>query len=41
MVRGQGSGKAHRVLGWRPRHASFTDAPTRHHNAWKTAQPLS
>ncbi|MFD5824076.1 NAD-dependent epimerase/dehydratase family protein [Lentzea sp. NPDC060358] len=28
------SAKAHRLLGWRPRHVSFTDAPQRHHRAW-------
>ncbi|MCX4234893.1 MULTISPECIES: NAD-dependent epimerase/dehydratase family protein [Streptomyces] len=33
------SAKAHRLLGWRPRHASFTDAPDRHYRAWKAAQP--
>ncbi|MFF3707958.1 NAD-dependent epimerase/dehydratase family protein [Streptomyces phaeochromogenes] len=31
--------KAHRLLGWRPRHASFTDAPEQHYRAWKAAQP--
>ncbi|SEP65292.1 NAD dependent epimerase/dehydratase family protein [Lentzea xinjiangensis] len=31
------SAKAHRLLGWRPRHASFTDAPERHHRAWRAA----
>lgn len=35
------SGKAHRLLGWRPRHASFTDNPDRHYRAWKAAQPTS
>lgn len=29
------SAKAHRLLGWRPRHPSFTDAPERHYRAWK------
>jgi len=29
------SAKAHRLLGWRPRHVSFTDAPGRHYRAWK------
>lgn len=24
------SAKAHRLLGWRPRHASFTDNPEQH-----------
>ncbi|MCG8920890.1 NAD(P)-dependent oxidoreductase [Lentzea sp. CC55] len=28
------SAKAHRLLGWRPRHVSFTDAPEKHHRAW-------
>jgi UDP-glucose 4-epimerase len=28
------SAKAHRLLGWRPRHASFTDAPEKHYRAW-------
>ncbi|SDP76545.1 NAD-dependent epimerase/dehydratase family protein [Lentzea jiangxiensis] len=28
------SAKAHRLLGWRPRHVSFTDAPERHYRAW-------
>ncbi|WP_328498623.1 NAD-dependent epimerase/dehydratase family protein [Streptomyces sp. NBC_00414] len=32
------SAKAHRLLGWRPRHASFTDAPERHYRAWKAAR---
>ncbi|GAA0996854.1 NAD-dependent epimerase/dehydratase family protein [Streptomyces rhizosphaericus] len=32
------SAKAHRLLGWRPRHASFTDNPAQHYRAWKTAQ---
>ncbi|MFE9680657.1 NAD-dependent epimerase/dehydratase family protein [Streptomyces sp. NPDC006285] len=32
------SAKAHRLLGWRPRHASFTDAPGQHHRAWKAAR---
>lgn len=31
------SAKAHRLLGWRPRHLSFTDAPERHYRAWKAA----
>ncbi|MFD4118223.1 NAD-dependent epimerase/dehydratase family protein [Streptomyces niveus] len=35
------STKAHRLLGWRPRHASFTDAPHRHYRAWKAAQPTT
>ena len=29
------SAKAHRLLGWRPRHVSFTDAPRRHYLAWQ------
>ncbi|NJP99932.1 NAD-dependent epimerase/dehydratase family protein [Streptomyces zingiberis] len=33
------SAKAHRLLGWRPRHASFTDDPGRYYRAWKAAQP--
>jgi nucleoside-diphosphate-sugar epimerase len=33
------SAKAHRLLGWRPRHSSFTDGPDRHYRAWKAAQP--
>ncbi|KUM96345.1 NAD-dependent epimerase, partial [Streptomyces yokosukanensis] len=33
------SRKAHRLLGWRPRHTSFTDAPDRHYRAWKASQP--
>ncbi|MFD7659279.1 NAD-dependent epimerase/dehydratase family protein [Actinosynnema sp. NPDC059797] len=28
------SAKAHRLLGWRPRHISFTDDPEKHHRAW-------
>jgi nucleoside-diphosphate-sugar epimerase len=32
------SAKAHRLLGWRPRHASFTDNPVLHYRAWKAAQ---
>jgi nucleoside-diphosphate-sugar epimerase len=28
------SAKAHRLLGWRPRHTSFTDDPEKHHRAW-------
>ncbi|MFD9705168.1 NAD-dependent epimerase/dehydratase family protein [Lentzea sp. NPDC059081] len=28
------SAKAHRLLGWRPRHVSFTDDPAKHHRAW-------
>ncbi|MEU5700051.1 NAD-dependent epimerase/dehydratase family protein [Streptomyces aurantiacus] len=32
------SAKAHRLLGWRPHHVSFTDAPERHYRAWKAAQ---
>ncbi len=35
------SAKAHRLLGWTPRHTSFTDAPTRHYLAWKAARPVS
>ncbi|MFC8662383.1 NAD-dependent epimerase/dehydratase family protein [Streptomyces sp. NPDC057199] len=35
------SAKAHRLLGWRPRHASFTDAPERHYRAWKAARTES
>jgi nucleoside-diphosphate-sugar epimerase len=31
------SAKAHHLLGWRPRHLSFTDAPRRHYRAWKAA----
>ncbi|WP_033342976.1 NAD-dependent epimerase/dehydratase family protein [Catenuloplanes japonicus] len=31
------SAKAHRLLGWRPRHVSFVDAPERHYRAWKAA----
>ncbi|USX49992.1 NAD(P)-dependent oxidoreductase [Lentzea sp. HUAS12] len=31
------SAKAHRLLGWRPRHVSFTDAPQRHHGAWRAS----
>lgn len=31
------SAKAHRLLGWRPRHVSFTDAPERHHEAWRAS----
>ncbi|SEP73437.1 NAD-dependent epimerase/dehydratase family protein [Lentzea albida] len=31
------SAKAHRLLGWRPRHVSFTDAPQRHHEAWRAS----
>ncbi|WPB95890.1 hypothetical protein [Streptomyces malaysiensis] len=29
---------AHRLLGWRPRHASFTDNPEQHYRAWKAGQ---
>ncbi|MEV5432609.1 NAD(P)-dependent oxidoreductase [Streptomyces sp. NPDC052701] len=29
------SAKAHRLLGWRPRHFSFTDNPVQHYRAWK------
>ncbi|NGO14370.1 NAD-dependent epimerase/dehydratase family protein [Streptomyces sp. HC44] len=32
------SAKAHRLLGWRPRHASFTDNPEQHYRAWKASQ---
>ncbi|MEV1077297.1 NAD-dependent epimerase/dehydratase family protein [Streptomyces sp. NPDC050211] len=32
------SAKAHRLLGWRPRHASFTDNPEQHYRAWKANQ---
>ena len=32
------SAKAHRLLGWRPRHVSFTDAPERHFLAWQAAR---
>ncbi|MET7296230.1 hypothetical protein ABZS79_29620 [Streptomyces griseoloalbus] len=35
------SAKAHHLLGWRPRHASFTDAPARHYQAWKAGRPSS
>ncbi|MEE1798957.1 NAD(P)H-binding protein [Streptomyces sp. JV176] len=35
------SAKAHRLLGWTPRHTSFTDDPTRHYRAWKAAQPAA
>ncbi|SDT65021.1 NAD-dependent epimerase/dehydratase family protein [Actinoplanes derwentensis] len=31
------SAKAHRLLNWRPRHPSFTDAPELHYRAWKIA----
>jgi UDP-glucose 4-epimerase len=31
------SAKADRLLGRRPRHVSFTDAPRRHHEAWRTS----
>ncbi len=33
------SAKAHRLLGWRPRHLSPTDAMDVHHRAWKAARP--
>ncbi|WP_367124298.1 NAD-dependent epimerase/dehydratase family protein [Streptomyces phytohabitans] len=32
------SAKAHRMLGWRPRHLAFTDAPETHHRAWRAAR---
>ncbi len=32
------SAKAHRLLDWRPRHVSFTDAPERHFLAWQAAR---
>jgi nucleoside-diphosphate-sugar epimerase len=32
------SAKAHRLLGWRPRHASFTDNPEQHYRAWKASR---
>ncbi|ANZ37017.1 NAD-dependent epimerase [Lentzea guizhouensis] len=32
------SAKAHRLLGWRPRHVSFTDAAERHFLAWRAAR---
>ncbi|MCZ4513070.1 NAD(P)H-binding protein, partial [Streptomyces sp. ActVer] len=35
------SAKAHRLLGWTPRHTSFTDDPTRHYRAWKAARPTA
>jgi nucleoside-diphosphate-sugar epimerase len=35
------SAKAHRLLGWTPRHTSFTDDPARHYRAWKAARPVS
>lgn len=35
------SAKAHRLLGWTPRHTSFTDDPTRHYRAWKAARPAA
>ncbi|MFD7057606.1 NAD-dependent epimerase/dehydratase family protein [Streptomyces mirabilis] len=30
--------KAHRLLGWRPRHVSFTDNPVQHYRAWKASR---
>ncbi|MER6385866.1 NAD-dependent epimerase/dehydratase family protein [Streptomyces sp. NPDC001250] len=33
------SAKVRRVLGWRPSHASITDAIDLHYRAWKAAQP--
>ncbi|MFF9206545.1 NAD-dependent epimerase/dehydratase family protein [Streptomyces sp. NPDC014986] len=35
------SAKAHRLLGWRPRHTAFTDNPELHYQAWKAAQPTT
>ncbi|WP_223146452.1 NAD-dependent epimerase/dehydratase family protein [Streptomyces apricus] len=35
------SAKAHRLLGWRPRHVAFTDAPELYHRAWKAARPAA
>jgi nucleoside-diphosphate-sugar epimerase len=35
------SAKAHRLLGWRPRHASFTDNPGQHYRAWKANRPTA
>jgi hypothetical protein len=35
------SAKARRLLGWIPRHTSFTDDPARHYRAWKAAQPAA
>ncbi|WP_033329081.1 NAD-dependent epimerase/dehydratase family protein [Streptomyces yerevanensis] len=32
------SAKAHRLLGWCPRHVSFTDNPEQHYRAWKANQ---
>ncbi|NIY62353.1 hypothetical protein SMALB_0262 [Streptomyces malaysiensis] len=32
------SAKAHPLLGWRPRHASFTDDPEQHYRAWKAGR---
>jgi nucleoside-diphosphate-sugar epimerase len=34
------SAKAHRLLGWRPRHLSPTDAIDVHFRAWRAAQPV-
>ncbi|MFJ1750885.1 NAD-dependent epimerase/dehydratase family protein [Streptomyces sp. NPDC088116] len=35
------SAKVRRLLGWSPRHTSFTDDPTRHYRAWKAARPAA
>ncbi|QFZ18621.1 NAD-dependent epimerase/dehydratase family protein [Saccharothrix syringae] len=32
------SAKAHRLLGWRPRHVSFTDDPGKHYRAWDSGR---
>jgi nucleoside-diphosphate-sugar epimerase len=34
------SAKAHRLLGWRPRHLSPTDAMDVHYRAWRAARPV-
>ncbi|MDQ1041078.1 hypothetical protein QFZ75_007494 [Streptomyces sp. V3I8] len=33
-----GSARAHRLLGRRPRHVSFADAPGLYRRAWKAAR---
>ncbi|MFG3289169.1 NAD-dependent epimerase/dehydratase family protein [Streptomyces sp. NPDC048179] len=35
------SAKAHRLLGWRPRHPSITDDPATYYQAWKASQQSS
>ncbi|MFF9203823.1 hypothetical protein ACF1AE_18710 [Streptomyces sp. NPDC014986] len=35
------SARARRPFGRRPRHASFTDDPERHHRAWRAGRPTA